>query len=704
MSVPEAHRVSEIAVSWLRPFRMLRFDLRQTDALKVNPKGLVAQAIAYGANVLVVSGGGIVAWYPTQLPFQAMNEFLGGDLLGMILKESHRQGVRVLVRLDVSQAHEKWLAVHPEWFQRTADGEARYAWTMPLTCLNGPYWQEHNLALVGEIMGRYKVDGFYYSAYRHSHCLCSACREAFYRATGLALPEREDWDDATWQALVRWRYDQVTTQTARLRDHIRQRDPRAILAVAFRLSADDPRSLREAGWLGPQLAKSVDLITMEACDDLERSSARYGHRAGEQARMARTFGPNQPTCVMLNYADSAANRRSAQPAARLVHGIMQVAAHGGQPCVVVSGALEQDDRKGLAAVKDAYGLLRDHAAIYEDLHSPARVALLYSQTTMDRYGRHDPARRCLAEYRGFYEMLSEGHVQFDVLHDIALAQMDLSRYDVLLLPNVAALDQEQLTCIDGYARDGGRVIASYETSLYDRQGTALASFALQCLGRRLLERREGHGSYLRRLNKELLPGLSLTDLVPLDGDILSTAATADSTSVVQDLTFVPFAGNNIAEYAYWQDETTIPGLTVSPFGRGGAALLPWEIGRLYYAHGVPECRQVLLDLLARWTEPLVRTNAPGSVEVTLYYPRGEPGRALVHLLNSTGWQSKPLSEVIPLWQLDIWIRGEYEAAKDLASGKEIAVRKEGGGTWLAVERLDGFVAIELVALGVALSE
>jgi hypothetical protein len=696
--------VSEPPAFWLRPFRMLQPNLRKVDARDVNPRTLVGQAIACGANVLLVSGGGIVAWYPTQLPYQRVNEFMGGDLLGEILGEAHRQGMRVLVRLDISKGHEDWLATHPEWFQRTENGDLRYAWTMPLTCINGPYWQKHNFALISEIMARYKVDGFFYSAYQHSHCFCASCRGAFHAATGLAMPDREDGDDPAWRALVRWRYDQVAAYTARLSAFVHERDPQAILAVGFRLSSDDPRALREAGWLGPQLAKQVDIITLEAFNPLERPLPRYYLWAGEQVRMARAFRANQPTCIILTYSELFASRRSGQPAAQLAYDLLQIAAHGGQPCVALSGTLQQDDRKGIPTVQAVYRHLRDHAAAYEDLRSCAKVALVYSQTTMDYYGRDDPARCCLAEFRGFYEMAVEGHIQFDVLHDAILAETDLSRYDVLILPNVAAISQDQVVCIDRYVSAGGHVIASYETALYDHEGKRLASFALQCLGRRFAERREGHGSYLRLHNKELLSGLELTDLLPLDGALLVTTSLDDGVQQLQDLTFIPPVENNTPEYSYWDDETTMPGLTISQFGQGQAAFLPWEMGYLYHLRGVPEYKQVLLNLLARWTRPLLSTNAPGSVEVTMHHPRGKPERAIVHLLNATGWQSKPLTEVIPLHDIEVWIQGQYVAGRDLVNGEELVLQQQGTGVHMTISRLEGFDAIELAGSAIAFTE
>lgn len=684
---------------WKRPFRLLQPNLRKVDGRDLDPRRLVAQVIEYGANALLVNAGGIVAWYPTRLPHQPVNEFMRGDLLWNVLQEAHRQGLRVLVRLDVSKNHPELYAEHPDWFQVGADGRPRREWGMLLTCFNGPYWQQRNFELVEEIMKGYAVDGFFYNRYHHDHCLCANCRAAFRAETGLDLPEKEDWSDPAWRAFVRFRYRRVVDYTQRLSEFIRARNPRAILTVDFRLTTDNPRHLREAGWLAPRLAEKVGVVTVEAFNPLERPLPKYYLWAGEEVRMGRTFAENQPVCVILTHSEVFASRRSAQPPAQLAYDLMQIVAHGGQPAVALSGTFEQDDRKALPAIKEIYHYLRERAASYEDLRSLARVALIYSQTTMDFYGQDDAFQRALAEYRGFYEALVETHVQFDVLHDDNLEGADLSRYDLLILPNVAALSDAQAARLDAYVEQGGHLVATYETASCDQDGQARPSLALASIGCRLVERRQAQGSYWRIADRNLLPGLEATDLIAL-GDMFWIVEPVDAArGPLVGLRWIPPVRNNTPEYAYWEEETHIPGLVLSSFGWGEAAYLPWQVGKLYHLWGVPEYRRLILDLVRRWVPPLVTTNAPGSVEITLHHPRGDRSRALVHLLNATGWQSKPLTQVIALRDIAVWVRGDYVAARDLQSDAELPLAKEGDGVSFTVSRLDTFAAVELIGAG-----
>ena len=685
---------------------MIEFDLRESEGRSPDPVRLASQVIEYGGNAMLISVGGVMAWRSARLPQSGEEGFPRSDLLSAVLQEAHRQGLRVLVRLDVSRGSQDLYAERPDGFQTPCVRAVVCGGTTPLICPNGPYGQEHHLSVVREISSGYAADGFLFSCY-YGHCTCASCRRAYREHTGMELPLVEDWSDPAYRAYVRYRYQRMVAYSRRLRDLIHERDPRVVFALDFRLSSDHPEDHCRAGWPGPLLAEQADLVALDAPNSLDRGLPRYTLWAGEEARLGRALPGNRPVSVLLTYSEVLASRRTAQPGAQLAHDLMQIAAHGGQPCVALPGTFTQDNRTALPAIRAVYRHLRDHAESYEDLRSTARVALLYSQTTMDFYGRGDSAGRCLAEYRGFYEALVQAHVQFDVLHDGALSREALTHYDLLILPNVAALSDALVALLDAYVEGGGHILASFETALYDEDGQPRppeAAPALRCLGRRFVERREGLGSHLRLRKKGLLPGFEETDLLPLAGTFLVTVPSAADTPQVADLIVMAPVGSSAPEVASSGEEPGIPGLVLTGFGRGEAAYLPWQVGAFYHRYGVPEYRQLIFDLAERWSRASANTDAPGAVELAVYHPRGESGRALVHLLNAAGAQGKPLTEVIPLHGLSVWLRGDYRAARELRSDQDLPLSRERDGVRFSVPRLEGFAAVELVSEGYDLCE
>ena len=166
---------------WERPFRMIQANLRKIDAVGLDVAALLDGIREYGGDATLANAGGLVAWYPTELPFQRRNEHLDFDFVGRLLEEARRRDIRVLLRLDVSKQYDDMYAAHPEWFARGSDGGPIRHWDMLATCWNGPYWQEKNFEILDEILGRYEPDGIFYNAYSYTACSCDRCRHCGFR-------------------------------------------------------------------------------------------------------------------------------------------------------------------------------------------------------------------------------------------------------------------------------------------------------------------------------------------------------------------------------------------------------------------------------------------------------------------------------------------------------------------------------------------
>ena len=70
---------------------------------------------------VVVNAGGIVAYYPTEVPLHRRSEFLGErDLFGELARAAHDDGIVVFARMDSNGAAEAMYRAHPDWFTRKA--------------------------------------------------------------------------------------------------------------------------------------------------------------------------------------------------------------------------------------------------------------------------------------------------------------------------------------------------------------------------------------------------------------------------------------------------------------------------------------------------------------------------------------------------------------------------------------------------------
>lgn len=685
---------------WSRPFRLIQPNLRLIDARGLDPDALAGQVADYGGTVALVNAGGIIAWYPTRLPYQRSNPYLSFDYLGQMLEACHRRGIKALARLDITKAHLEDRASHPGWFRRTATGALAVTGTLAETCFTGDYWRRFNFEILDEILTQYPVDGIFYNHYRFLTCYCDRCQEAFTETTGYTgIPRAEDWAQPAWRALLGYRHERLAAYTARVKAHVAGRRPDALVTWDYELMTDSTAYSRDSGW-GPLLSRQLDVIVAIAFDRLTRPQPKWIFQAGEVARVG-AVSYQRPTCVVATYSSVFGNRRIAQPPAQLARDLVQIAAHGGMPGVALSGTFQQDDRAALGTIKEVLRFVAAHADIYAGLTSAAEVGLLYSQRTADYYGRQDPTDRYLAHYRGVYEALTHGRVAFDVLADPAWTAERFAAYRVLALPNTACLSDEQARALDAFVEAGGAVVATHEAGLYDPDGTPRGDFALRCLGRRFVKRRVMQSAYLRVRNAALLgPDLADTDLFGLgleqpyggfgplapqhvdvdvpgaEAEFVFTARAVHAREHVEDLVLTDAVTTNVPEFAYWEGETDVPGLSVNQYGQGRAYYLPWQVARQFHLYGLPSSGRLLVRVAElALGERAVRTDAPRSVEIV--QSRRPDGSLVLHLINSTGVESKPLLEVTRLADIRIGFTRPVRRARALVAGTSLPLREDG---------------------------
>lgn len=173
---------------WLdEPIRFIQTNLSETDST-VDPKALVAAVAEFPANTFLINMGGIVAQYPTQVPFHYASAFLppGRDLFGEVLREARSRGIRVIGRFDLSKTQRPVFDAHPEWFFKRANGEPAVYNGLYSTCINGNYYCQHAMTILTEALEHYEVDGLFFNMFGNpaadysgnpmGPCQCDACQ------------------------------------------------------------------------------------------------------------------------------------------------------------------------------------------------------------------------------------------------------------------------------------------------------------------------------------------------------------------------------------------------------------------------------------------------------------------------------------------------------------------------------------------------
>jgi hypothetical protein len=595
-------------------------------------------------DALLLGGGGIVAFYPTEVPHHHRSEFLGArDLFGEMAAAARRRGLRVVARMDCNYAYEEALRARPEWFERNRDGSPRphgeSTWLFK-TCMFSPYFTDQMPAIYREMNRRYGPDGFFTngwpSAGELTMCHCESCQKVYREKLGGVPPE------ATVSASPRYRkYYAVTMDRVmevwRLWDGIaRERNADSVyvgnLGGGIRVVKDLWRVGQGAAWFNADHQGRAGDTPIWDC-------AQQG-RVAQAVMKGRTI-----TNVTGAYSNSRPVwRHVSKPAAEAALWMAQTTASGMVPWFHWLGGSPEDNRWREVG-RAFFQWLAAHEAHFRNRRSVADLAVLFPQSTIAFYrsggveagGRGADRAQATDCLQGLYYALLEGRFLFDFVHEKDLGPATMGKYRALLIPNAAHLDDDACRRIRDYAASGGSVLATFETSRYDEWGDARPEPALADLfGATPTGEVVGPiaNSYMRLERPHAaVSGFEGTALLPGPESRLPIGARDPVPPV---LTVVPSYPAFPPEMVFPRTpHTDEPAAVFRESGGSRVAYFAGDVDRTFWRSGNPDLGQLLVNTV-HWLRgdapPPVTIEGDGVVEAFAW--ETEPGHAL-HILNYT---------------------------------------------------------------------
>jgi hypothetical protein len=678
-----------MSLNWTtNPVRFFQHLLRETDAIGLDPKQLIDEVKMVGAGATIVMGGGFSAWYPTNLSSQTVNPHLDRDFLGEVIAAAKAADVRVLVRMDISKGRSGMQEKHPDWFVRGEDGSVGTLWDMPQICSTGPFWQVETFKILEEIIDRYGPDGFFFNYLHVPRCHCHRCREIVMAATGTDVPTGLQRSPA----YERWRQAYLATSMRRVRDFIGQRNPDAILV---------PYHHVHDGWDIRQMAAISGMIGSQVSNPVVPNPVDpqpiWNHWAAEEALTARALKADSAPILIQTTSEFFASRQTAMPTGRLIHNMVQAAAHGANTAPAANGFLMQDDPRFVPALKLFAAYQIRNARWYEGLQSMARVAIVKSEDSRSwgldagKPAGSPDGNGHVGEFRGFYEMLTDMRYSCDVIIAGGLAAEAMAAYDLIVLPAVSCLSAADAAQIDTYVANGGTIVASADFAIADEMGNMRLSGALSCLPGHPGISRSAVGAYFELVKPAYRTAFGNIPHIAASGDFWSPFH--GQSERADDLALIgPFA-NNAPEFTTVVGPGGDVGVIDRTYGCGRAIWFPWRIGALYHRYGVPEYR-TLMGMVCNETlgAPEIETDAPAAVEFIVY---SHPEGTVLHVLNGAAPQTKGMVECTPLAGFTVRIKTDATRATLLNTGDVIPSKRDGALLTLHLARLDTFAAIAL---------
>jgi hypothetical protein len=624
------------APAWIdKPTRWAQLTLVEDDPGKFDLDFWLDYFKRTRSNAACLSGGGCVAYYPTQIPFHHRSKWLGErDVLGELISGCRKLGMVVIVRIDPHATYDDLQAAHPDWIAVDAEGKPRRHWASPdmwVTCGYGPYNFEFTTDVVKEIMSRYHADGFFMNRWDGSGmCYCVHCQKNFKDASGFELPRTNDPQDPVRRAYILWREQRIFEVWQLWDSTSRKINPNSCVIPNNGAGALSPHD-------GAKFGASLPLLV---ADRQARRGLMPPWRNGKTVKEYRAVLGKKPMVGLFGVGLEEPYRwkDSVQSDEEIRIWALDGIANGAQPWFSkFSGVLH--DRRWLKPVEDLYVWHADNERYLRHESPIARVALVYSQQTAWFYGGEHAEAKVEDHALGWYQALVEARIPFEMVHDRLLDAERTKQFKTLILPNIAALSEAQCDQLRSFVKNGGSLIATHETSLYDEWGVRRKDFGLgDMFGVKWSVKVEGpmQNSYLR-LGHEAVPHhpllRGLEDAPRIINGVSRVVVEPREKFAEVPVTLIPSYPDLPMEEVYpRQPKTNVSEVYLRQVGEGRVLYFPWDVDRTYWEVLCVDHYKLLRNAVEWATnEPShLEVSGPGLVEVTAWRNRDA---IVVHLVN-----------------------------------------------------------------------
>ncbi len=679
---------------WIdRPMRWVQVTFVENDPETCDPPFWVDYFKRVKADGVVLSTGGYIAYHPTQIPLHYRSRWLGeGDLFGDMVKACRAEGMAVITRSDPHAVHQDAYEAHPEWIAVDEVGRKRRHWSTPeawVTCALGPYNFDFMTEVFREIVSLYQVDGIFANRWAgHGICYCDSCKRSFRDYCSLDIPTVADFEDPTnprYRNYVLWRQERLLELC-----HHWDREIRSIRAESRFIPNSGGGALSNLDT--KLLGESTDILF---ADRQARRGLMPPWAGGKNGKEYRATMGSKPIGGIFSVGVEEAYRwkDSVQSLEEIRIWFADTVANGMRPWVTKFSATLHD-RRWLEVVEDLY--TRHHAwePYLRNERSLARVAVVYSQQSAWFYGGREAQQKTEDPILGVYHALIEARIPFEMAHDGLLEPEKIDRFKTLVLPNIAALSDEQCGQLRDFVERGGSIVATYETSLYDEWGNPRRNFGLaEIFGVDFSGEREGpmKNSYLNiEGDHPVLSGLDKAQRI-ING-VHRLGVKARESFPVTPVTLVPAYPDLPMEEVYpRQAKTDIPELYLrETVGRRGRVVyIPWDIDRTFWEVLCVDHGKLLANAV-KWAtdeEEPVTVRGPGVLDVAVWRQKSS---ITVHLVNLTNpmMMKGPIRELYPVGEQEVRLKlADDERVKNvrlLARDESPAYKIEKGYLTLAV--------------------
>ncbi|MDI6827175.1 MAG: beta-galactosidase trimerization domain-containing protein [Armatimonadota bacterium] len=621
--------------------------------------------------------------------YPALGEF---DLIREYLPYAHKYGIRVIAYLNMHWFSYEFADRHPGWEQMLADGTP-YGRRHPLYgdgttfCVNSG-WRDWARELIIECI-KTGIDGVFLDGpvIYPGCCYCESCRLLFAERHGGEMPPVEDWTDHRWKEFIEFREDSLAQFLADCRAAVKSVNPEGVIFL-------NAGSWHAGAW---RVARDIEKVGPH--EDFNGAEAFFhpgprNHILHFWSTAAKHLVAGKKPAVVFSHHALGSWHYIPLPPVEAELAIAQTVACGANPWFAVFDyALDHSHNLAISPIKKIQSFLEKNEEYYYGSESAAEVALLYSRQGAtfyvsdfeELYGEQGSGREqdLIADlgsgkrivdwkkrkqicdefhansYLGYFTALAREHIPFDVILDSDLTANGLARYKVVILANAACLSDAQIDALKQFVKNGGGIIAEFEAGKYDEKGNRRSTNPLadilgvsdivEVMAPSVAE------EYIKVKAKHPITGrFNLDQLIARPPFSLRTTKADLAESPIM------FMNTTGKLYSGLTGESSYPAVIINQVGKGRAVYFPSLVGEFYARYRMWEYQALVSDAV-RWAfgspMPINAECCPASVEIE-FRRQLNPPRLLIHLVNNSGDMQRPMSEIIPVYNIRVKLEAE----------------------------------------------
>lgn len=696
-----------------QPLRIMHTVLREADARDYDARAVIDYMKKAGCNTLCVNAGGIVDFFRNPLPAANVNRYMGDrDILKEISNACKAEGFKLIARIDFRGVEEHVYRKFPGWFKKGADGKAATTnYTRPIlfeSCYTGQYRNEYANQFVAYVMKNYAVDGIWHNAPGFNGiCYCDRCQAAFKAFSGKDIPAANAMVDDL-DLYMAWKRKAADEYMDKIKKTVKSfGNDKAYTAEVFSIYGVSRNRIDNGVDLN-NARKHFDILVSVAFltendENIHYENLNYGSTI---IKFLKSMVPDREAVVMYG-GNGTSHRLVIDPPVDLKVWLWQILSAGGRfwNCYFSNVPTVTHDRRNAFNEAEAYQFVKANEALLMQHVPVASIGIYYSRSTRLSYMTNTDAEDQFGHsIRGIETVLMENHIPHDFILDDQVSYDRLKRYKLVILPDTRCMSDNEIALMKRYVREGGAIIATFKTSLYDENGKERENFGLfELFGVRYTGRIENtkKDNYQYIFDK-------VHPLVEADSTATELLFTAGHTVLNKPLssahvicTWVPTIHNQPPDKASVLGfPNEYPTITEHTYGKGKVIYFANQPDVLSYEIGHPDPRNLLLRSIQHLAQSSieVETNAPSSVNIGLTRSLLNRGQYIVSLVNTSSGPVRPIRELIPVYGITVKLTLQGKRMKRhqvLRSQGDAAVTFSGRQVELRLSKLEDFCAVSI---------